>query len=113
MIPLATTTITVRRRATDEETDPYDAPAEPAVVVSGVRARIGRPSLREQVAGGTQSVAGLHVWCDPFDGALLASDQIVDDVTGDVYELDGPGFHQRGFGLDHFEAPIKQIVGVA
>ena len=121
MIPIATTTISVLRAPADDPEvgedylDPYDPHPEREVVVSGVRARIGRGGggMRENVAGGTQSVIGLMVWCDPFDEGLVATDQLLDEQTGDVYELDGPALHQRGFGLDHFEAAIKQVVGVA
>lgn len=119
MIPLATTTISVLRVPADEPADgedyrdPYDAQPERTVVVAGVRARIGQPSSRERVAGGTQAITDLALWCDPFNGALLATDHVLDEATGDVYELAGPGFHQRGLDLDHFVAPIKQIVGLA
>lgn len=112
MIPLATTTITVQRSTADETTDPYEEVTY-ETVASGVRARIGQQSARERVAGGTQGVLDLRVWCDPIEGGLQATDRVVDEATGDVYELDGPGFLQRGLGLDHLVAPIKQVEGVA
>lgn len=114
-IPLATTTISVLRWPDDDPDDPrdpYDTPPDRVTVASGVRARIGQPSSSEQVAGGTQSLLGLRVWCDPITVGLQATDLIVDEETGDTYELDGPGFHQRGLGLDHLVAPVKQVQGV-
>lgn len=118
MIPLSTTTVSVLRTPADDpevgedDRDPYDAQPAPEVVASGVKAHIGQASGTERVAGGTQAILGLRVWCEPFDEGLRATDQVLDESTGITYEVDGQPHHARGLGLDHIVAPLKLIEGV-
>lgn len=118
MIPLATTTISVLRlpadvpEEDDDYRDPYDEQPEREIVASGVRAHIGQPSMSERMAGGTQALDNLRLSCDPFTAGLRATDQILDENTGEVYDVAGLPYHAHGLGLDHITAPVKQIVGV-
>jgi hypothetical protein len=123
MIPrrVATTTIAVLRLPGDEPDvgddyrDPYDAQPARETVAEGVRAHIGQAGRRgadERVAGGTQAMLGVQVWCDVFDAGLRATDQVLDEVSGELYEVDGRPFTARGFELDHITAPLKQVEGV-
>lgn len=110
MIPIATTTITVKRSAVDAAADPYDAPAAPAVVATGVRAHISAPAGTETVAGtAAQEVVRFRLDCDPVD--VNNRDTVVDDVTGDVYEVVWARA-RHGLGLDHVEAELLEVTGV-
>lgn len=104
MIPLATTTIAVLRApAGDEYAEPY-AGAGTATwtrATTGVRAVIGRPSGREEVAGGEQSVWDFQLVCDPVE--LRRLDQVEDESTGVVYRvvwlMAYPGLVEAGLRL--------------
>lgn len=108
MIPLATTTITVLRQA---EADQYEEPysGQPAAGrtehATGVRAVIDRPTGREQVAGGEQSIVDLELVCDPC--GLDYRDLIRDDTTGRVYRV----VFALYFPGDHDEAGLRIVEG--
>lgn len=88
MIPAATTTITVLRASVpDQYEEPYggDQPTDRAVVATGVRAVIDRPTGREQVAGGEQNRVDLALACDPVD--IEHRDLVRDDTSGHVYRV--------------------------
>lgn len=109
-IPLATTQISVLRVAADPTRDPYDAQPAPAVLASGVRAHISTPNGREQTAGGSQEVVEFRMSCDPVD--LRHTDQVQDEGSGAIYEVTWARARE-GLGLDHVEAGLKQVAGVA
>lgn len=106
-IPLATTTVSVRRYNLDD-VDPYDPKPTPTTVTSGVPAVISSPSGTEQVEGGQQEVVTFRLDCDPVD--LQHDDQIVDDATGDVFEVVWVR-NRVGFGLDYTQAELRQVNG--
>lgn len=109
-VPIATTTIAVLRVPTDVSRDPYDAQPDPETVVSGVRAHVSSPSGRERVAGGSQEVVEFRLACDPTD--LRHTDRVQDEQSGATYEVVWARPRQ-GLGLDHVEAGLKQVTGVA
>ena len=109
-VPLHTTTIAVLRVAADPARDPYDPKPFPDVIAVGVRAHISTPRGREQTAGGSQEVVEFRLSCDPTD--LRHTDQVHDEQTGVAYEVTWARGRQ-GLGLDHIEAGLKQVTGVA
>lgn len=112
MIPLALTTITVRRIPVDPARDPYDAEPEPFIVASGVRAVISSPSARsgEVLAGGSQEHTYFSLACDPVD--LTHRDRVLDDRTGEEYEVEWARTRNALGGLDHTQAALYQIRGI-
>lgn len=106
-IPLATTTISVHRYNLDD-VDPYDPPPTPTTVAVGVRAVISSPSGTEQVAGGQQEIVTFRLDCDPVD--LQHRDQIVDDTTGDVFDVVWAR-DRTGLGLDYTQADLRRVAG--
>lgn len=113
-LPNATTRISVLRKAADATRDPYDTQPAATAVATGIRAHISAPMQRsdEEVHGGSQEVVQFPMHCDPVD--LRHTDQVEDEATGEVYEvvwarqrLAMPG------GLDHVEAELKQVSGLA
>ena len=109
-VPLATTTIAVLRAPADASRDPYDVQPEPETVASGVRAHISSPSGRERVAGGSQEVVEFRLACDLTD--LRHTDRVQDEQSGATYEVVWARARQ-GLGLDHVEAGLRQVNGVA
>lgn len=111
MIPVAMTTITVKRIAAASSVDPYDhiASAVPETVASGVRAVISAPSGSERVAGASQEDVTFRLNCDPTD--LEHTDQVVDDDTGLTYEVIWAE-ERSGLGLDHTVADLRRVAGV-
>jgi hypothetical protein len=49
--------------------------------------------------------------CDQFDAGLLHTDQIVDDRSGEVYEVKW-AVSRDALGMPHFQAGLDQISGV-
>ena len=109
-IPLATTQISVLRVAADPARDPYDAKPAAAVIASGISAHISTPNGHEQTAGGSQEVVEFRLSCDPVD--LRYTDQVQDEQADALYEVTWARTRQ-GLGLDHVEAGLKQVNGVA
>jgi hypothetical protein len=108
MIPFSTTTITVKRPAPTDE--PYETPGAPSTVASGIRAHISQGRGAENVVGGDQEVVFHRLTCDPCN--LDNADAVIDDATGLVYEVEWARL-RRGLGLDHMEAGLRQVEGVA
>lgn len=106
MIAVATTTVTISRALPADDQDPYDTPATPAPVATGVRAVIGSEAGRLAVAGGAQETVTWRLTADPCD--LRALDQVVDDQTGDTYQVQWARA-RTGLGLDHTEARLQQV----
>jgi len=104
-LPLATTTITVKRPAAGG--DPYEA-ASVSTVVSGVRAHIGSPSGRERIVGGSKETLDAGLDCDVCD--IAHTDSVTDATTGEVFEV---VWVQRrvGLGLDHMEGGLRRVSG--
>lgn len=107
-IPFNTSRISVIRPNPADE--PYEPAGEPAVVVSGIRAVISRATGAEAVVGGDQEIVHWKLDCDPCD--INHHDQVRDDDTGDVYQVVWARL-RRGLGLDHVEAGLRQVEGVA
>jgi hypothetical protein len=107
MIPVATTTITVRSAT---ESEPGDGRTLTAVA-TGVRAVIGSPTGAEvyEPGGGTSTVTDV-LNCDPCPELADNTCQVVDDTTGAVYEVVWVA-HRNGFGLDHTRAGLTEFVG--
>ncbi len=104
MIPLATTTVTVTEPESDDQwAEPYGDPggAQRVVTAAGVRAVIGRPSGREQRAGGDQSIWDFELVCDLVPVSRLA--EITDENTDLTYQvvwvMPYPDFVQAGLRL--------------
>lgn len=84
MIPVSSTTITVRRSSTE---DAYDV-REPLLVASGVRAVIDEPgTARSEGVVGQASFLTQSFVCDPCD--IRPGDTVTDDLTGVVYTAAG------------------------
>ena len=108
MIPLPTTTILVKRPSVED--DPTDESTF-TTVVSGVRAHISTSRGRENMSGGgTQELVYWRLSCDPCD--LTRFDMVVDEKTGEEYNVEWARLRQGIGGLDHIEAGLNQITGV-
>lgn len=105
MIPLAVTTITVRR---PQSGDPYEDNGEPDLVATGVRAVIGSPTGSERRIGGELAIITDVLNCDVTD--LAHRDLVVDEVTGERYGVEWVR-KRIGFGLDHLKAGLRQTKG--
>lgn len=106
-IPLATTTISVLRRDVDD-VDPYDTPPAASTIAAGVRAVIGSPAGAEDITGAEQETVTFRLDCDPTD--LQHRDQVVDDQTGDVFDVVWSR-DRTGLGLDYTQAGLRQVQG--
>jgi hypothetical protein len=108
-LTLGTTTIAVWRVPKDPDRDPYDPQPDPVKVEEGVRANIGNPSFREEIAGGSQSISLYRLHADPCD--LQHGDTVEDEATEESFRVVGVKARQ-GFGLDHVRAQLTKIEGV-
>lgn len=110
-LPLATTTITIKRVLADlSTTDPYEATAVPETIASGIRAHISSPSGSELVGGAdSQESVTFRLDCDPTD--LAHTDIVTDETTGQDYRVTWAR-SRSGLGLDHVEAGLLQVTGV-
>lgn len=110
MIPLATTTITVKRVA---ETEPGEGRTT-TTLARAVRAHIGSMTGTEQLRpGGGRAVVSFRLDCDLLpSGTILHTDQVVDETTGTTYEV-AWARERRGLGVDHIEAGLSVTTGVA
>lgn len=108
MIPLATTTITVRRVPADDARDGYDSSSAAEDVATGVRAHLAGPSGREERAGGSRQTSTARLLCDPVD--LLHTDTVLDETTGTEWAVTGVASHV-GLGLDHTAADLQLVNG--
>lgn len=115
MIPLHTTTITVRRLAgapvPASQSDPYEEPAQGySVTAAGVRAVLSVPSAVTTRDGGSREETTWRLSCDLAEVAYL--DRITDESTGEEYEVvwarERAG--ERG-DLAHVEGVVRQVRG--
>lgn len=111
MIPVATTTVTVKRVPSDPDRDPYDPQPDPVVVVSGVRAHITTARGSEDRGGSDRSHVHFRMSCDQYAGGLLHTDTVEDEQSGEVYEVKW-AVARTALGLDHIQAGMDQISGV-
>lgn len=108
MIPLATTTVTVRRPAGD---DPYETPGESPVVAAGLAAHISAPSGSERFVGGQAERVDAVLLIDA--GADVAHTDIIDDdLTGERWDVAWVR-KRTGLGLDHLKAGLRAFKGAA
>lgn len=104
-LPLATTTLTVRRPGPAE---PYGGPAW-VTVAAGVAGHISGPGGIETVAGGSHTDETLAFSCDLTD--IAHTDQVVDDATGLTYDVVWVE-ECHGLGLDRMTGSLRRVVGV-
>lgn len=109
-IPLATTTITIKRVPPDDTRDGYDAAPDLATIATRVAANIGAPSGSQNITTGDRTVVTFRLTCDPTD--LQADDQVVDDTTGDTYRCVWAR-GRKGLGLNHTTAALEQVTGAS
>lgn len=121
-IPVATTTITVRRPAEKaQEADPwgegYDSPPlgpspeerQGDVVAEGVRATISTGSARGTSNGGESESTEFRLVCDPVDLSYL--DTVEDESTGIIYSVTWANTSPGVAGLGHTAAGITTEKG--
>src|SRR5688500_14340017 len=110
MLPLATTTITVKRVPADTDRDAYDEKPAEITAHSGIPAHFSSPSGREIMRGGSQEVIDRHLDCEIID--LKHTDHVIDEQTDERYQI--VWAHKRmGLGLDRIEAGVKRVEGRA
>lgn len=107
-LPINTTTIRVLRSNPADE--PYEDAGPGTIVAVGVRAHISTSRGDEEPSGGDQEVVHFRLSCDPVD--LHHSDRIEDESTGEAYDVQWARL-RRGLGLDHVEAGLRQVEGIA
>lgn len=107
-LPINTTTIRVLRP--DPTDEPYEEKGVGTTVASGVRAHISTTRGDEEPSGGDQEVVFFRLSCDPVD--IHHADRIEDESTGEAYDVQWARL-RRGLGLDHVEAGLRQVEGIA
>jgi hypothetical protein len=113
-IPLANTTITIRRRnltAIEDPADPAEYPAvEWATIAIGVRAVIAPPTANTQLIAGDRVAYGSTLRSDPCD--MKPEDHLIDAKDGTEWTV----LWCREFdaiGLNHMEAQLRMVTGYA
>ena len=106
MIAVATTTVTVR---TITEAEPGEGRTV-ASTARNVRAHFSAVSGGESTTpgGGSSTLSGTAL-LDPC--TVAHTDQLVDENTGEVWEVQTARLH-RGVGLDHMRCAVKLVTGV-
>lgn len=106
-LPMSTTTITVKRPATE---DPYETSTAASTVATNIRAHISSPSGRDRITGGDLAVIDAHLDCDPVD--LENYDAVIDETTDIEYSV---VWRQKryGLGLDMVEAGLRVAQGAS
>lgn len=107
MLPLATTTVTVKRPANG---DPYET-ASLSTASSGTPAHIGQPSGSEVQRGGElETITDVLLADAGLD--LRHTDLLVDEATGQEYRVAWVR-ERQGLGLDHVKAGLVTHHGAA
>jgi hypothetical protein len=106
VIPLMTTTISVRRP--DRTGDKYDPQSPPVLLATGIRAGITNDTGTTVLVGGTRTEYTKVLNCDPTD--IKPGDIVQDDNTGDNYRVNWATLRQ-GLGLDHINGRLRLIEG--
>jgi hypothetical protein len=107
MIPLATTTISVRRPDTSGTVEAFE-PETLALVASGVRANIGTVRGGDESVGRDLAIVEATLTCDPVE--MANHDVVVDERTSQVWEVlwvQG----RTGLGLNHTAAGLRRTEG--
>jgi hypothetical protein len=111
-LPYNTTTITIYRPSeASSNAEPYSGSdnTDFQVVAKNVRAQIGTfsrtVSATEVRRGGESSTQVLQLACDIPPCGLTHHDKIVDETTGEGYQIDWC-FKRIGLGLDHYTAEL-------
>lgn len=110
MIPLATTTVTIKRVPRDAARDGYDTQPAKTTIATGVRAHIGGPSGSQNLAAGDRTVVRFAITTDPTD--LQADDTVIDEQTDQEYRCAWARGRQ-GLGLDHTTGALEQVNGAS
>jgi hypothetical protein len=106
-IPVATHSITVRRRTAQASWG--DPEGEAVALATGVRAVIGSPEGSE--VEGTEGTANLRLTCDEVDG-LDHTCEVVDEATDVVYDVVWAVRKPSWLGV-HYEAGLQIVTGAA
>lgn len=114
MIPLVTTTVTLKSRDAAAET--WDPDADYATIATGVSAHIGGPTgnhLRT-VMGNSQLVDKI-LDCDLLDSPVtdLPNGLCIDEVTGQTYGIEWAADNTDALGLGHIRAGLTYREGAA
>lgn len=121
-LALSTTTISVQRTdlTEDSETDPWErddpdtptedesVPSQPEIIASEIPADIGFPVGRAGGPGQTETLE-FPLACDPTD--LTFRDTVVDEKTGQVYEVQWSTLVSGLPGFEHMVAGLKMVTG--
>lgn len=105
MIPLHTTSITVRRSDQDGTRDAFDGVTFDDYR-TGIRAVIGSVSGTETATSGESTTVTARLDCDPVD--LRHDDLVVDETTGLTWAVTFAA-QRTGFGLDHTVADLVLV----
>lgn len=105
MIPVATTTITVKSPASGG--DPYEQ-ASTTTVATGVRAHIGSARGHERIVGGSKETLDAGLDCDPC--AITHTSIVIDEATDETFEVVWAEL-RRGLGMDHIEGGLRRVRG--
>lgn len=115
MIPIATTTVTVKgvrpQQAIDRDSEGYpdDTTVAPSVLTTGLRATITKPAFKRHLGSIDQAdIYALRT--DPFD--INRFDTVIDESDGTEYEVTyaGPSKPVQ-WGLVHTVAYIRAVKG--
>lgn len=116
-IPFATTTITIMGRRPQSAVDPsaegYDDPEPPMpTLATGVRACISTPSETRHRDGASE-VDDFALMCDPVDVGLNQYDRVIDEKTGDAYDVYSASRSVAVvFGLAHITGVLRKSRGL-
>lgn len=117
MIPLATTTITIKRRQNDplaDLADPADEGGDPVpefrIVEEEVPAVLSPPTANNNMTAGNRQTYSSRLICEPAD--VQADDVVVDAMDGSEWMVLWARPVQA-LGLDHMEGQLRQVRGVA
>lgn len=103
MLPVATTTVTLKDRTVTD--DPWDEAATESTAARSVPAHLSSPSGREIQRTGSQQVLDKVLTCEVVD--LTHVQQVIDDSTGQPYEVVWVD-QRKGLGLDHTVAGLRR-----
>lgn len=112
MLPLATTTISIKRPSVGTDIDPWVSGDDSAdtTVATGIGAHISTPSGFERAVGGSMENVTFHLNAEVCD--LTNTDRVYDERSGLTYEVVWVE-PRSGLGLDHMTAELRKIVGAA
>jgi hypothetical protein len=109
VLVLSTTTVGIRRPTQDD--DPYETPATPTTIATGVPAHISAPSGADARVGGKEELVDAVLLVDTTT-PLQRIDLIDDELTGETYSVTWTR-QRTGLGLDHQKAGLVAVKGGA